>query len=75
MLVNTCQVFYPLVKEYVINIIKVNWVFWTKILGAFEGIIAILIVMGDCWGGFLLFLNLVVSGIFDYQDVTNILQW
>lgn len=44
-------------------------------MGLFEGLIAILIVFGDCWGGFLLFVNLLVSGAFDYQDICSIVQW
>jgi hypothetical protein len=48
---------------------------WSRVLGLFEGVIAILIIFGDCWGGFFLFVNLLISGAFDYQDVCTFVQW
>lgn len=48
---------------------------WCKVLGLFEGVIAILIVYGDCWGGFFLLLNLLVAGGLDYQDIGRICEW
>lgn len=54
---------------------KINWKLFTKVLGLFEGLTAILIVFGDCWGGFFLLVNLLVSGYFDFRDIQSIVQW
>jgi hypothetical protein len=61
--------------SYFFILFKINWQLWSKVLGLFEGVIAILIVFGDCWGGFFLFLNLVVSGVFDYKNICSFIQW
>lgn len=56
-------------------LLKINWKLFTKVLGLFEGLTAILIVFGDCWGGFFLLLNLLASGYFDFKDIQSIVQW
>jgi len=48
---------------------------WIQIYGAFQGLIALLILGGDCLGGVLLFLSLIVSGLLKYCQICNFLQW
>jgi hypothetical protein len=48
---------------------------WIQIYGAFQGLVALLIIAGDSFGGILLFTSLIVSGAVKFCNIDQFLQW
>ncbi len=48
---------------------------WIQIFGAFQFLIALLIISGDRFGGILLFVSLIVSGTARFCHIDQFFQW
>ena len=69
--------FYPLPAAVNVgfSLIQVNWNMWIQIYGALQGLIALLIIFGDRFGGILLLISLIVSGTARFCQIHQFLQW